>query len=295
MAGLAAHALLVALAEPLARGGAVGEHGVLGDRRARLGVLERALEMPPASDDLCDEPDPVCLLGLDDAPGQDHVQRPAEANDARQALSAAVDERHAEAALCEAQLGVIGGDAQVTPEGQLEPAGKTPTGDGGDGGLGRDQPREAERPVLEGHARLEALDRLQVGSGAEGELAGAGQDEHAGLVVVDEPAVGLGEQAGGGPVDGVAALWAVDRQDGRGAAALVGDWVGHRSKLLRPFTSSRAAGARMGGADPLLAGSGPVPTGSRPFWAGSLEPRYQPTRLRSSVALRSSLRFSRRP
>src|SRR5919106_5830736 len=59
-------------------------------------------------------------------------------------------------------------------------------------------------------------------------------------------------------------------------------------KLLRLFTPEPLPGARISGADPSSHGRGPVPpAGPRPVAA------YQPTRLRSSLALRCSLRRSR--
>src|SRR3954452_11699839 len=57
-------------------GRAVGEHRLLGEARQRLGVLERAAER--AAVQLGDEAHPVRLAGVDDAAGEDQVERAAE-------------------------------------------------------------------------------------------------------------------------------------------------------------------------------------------------------------------------
>ena len=72
----------------------------------------------------------------------------------------------------------------------------------------------------------EGLDRLQVGAGAEGEVAAAGEDHDARVVVVLEPLVRVGQQRGGRAVDRVAALLAVDGDDRGRAAAFVEDLLG---------------------------------------------------------------------
>ena len=75
------------------------------------------------------------------------------------------------------KVAVVVGDAQVAPERELEAAGEAVAGDRGDRRLGRREAGEAERAA--GRVGVERLDRLQVGAGAEGLLAGAGEDEHA--------------------------------------------------------------------------------------------------------------------
>ena len=80
---------------------------------------------------------------------------------------------------------------------------------------------EAERALGQVQPRAERLDRLQVGAGAEGHAAGAGEDQHARVVVGLEALEGLAERLGGRPVDRVAALLAVDRDDRGRARALV--------------------------------------------------------------------------
>ena len=52
---------------------------------------------------------------------------------------------------------------------------------------------DSERAARVVHAWAEALDRLEVGARAERHAAGAGDDQHAGLVVGLEAIVGLRE------------------------------------------------------------------------------------------------------
>ncbi len=103
------------------------------------------------------------------------------------------------------------------------PAGEREAGDRGDGRLGGRQAGEAHRPLRRGEALAEGLERLQVGAGAERDAARAGEHQHARLLVGLEAQVGLVQRRGGGAVDGVAPLLAVDRQQRGGAAALVAD------------------------------------------------------------------------
>jgi hypothetical protein len=76
--------------EAVVRGAAVGEHRLLRERREALGDLERALEVRAAGADLGDQPERERLGRVDEAAGEDEVERAAEADDPRQALRAAV-------------------------------------------------------------------------------------------------------------------------------------------------------------------------------------------------------------
>ncbi len=215
--------------EALERRAAVGEHRRLREPGEALGELERAVEVGARGDELVDEPPAVRLAGVDDPAGEDHLERPAHADDPRQPLGAAVDQRHAEPALGEPEPGVGRRDPQVAPERELEPAGQAPAGDRGDRRLRGRQPAEPERAVgtlVEpgGDLRLGVVagergallgDRLQVGAGAERLRPLAGEDEDAGLVVGLEAVEALAQQVGRLVVDGVAALRPRDRQDAR--------------------------------------------------------------------------------
>lgn len=79
------------------------------------------------------------------APGQDQIQRPAVADQTRQAHRAAVDQRHAKAPAIDAEAGVGGQHAQVAPQGQFQPAGHRRALDGSNHRLGQAQPRGSHR------------------------------------------------------------------------------------------------------------------------------------------------------
>src|SRR5690242_6288780 len=81
---LEGEALLERHAQRGQRGPAVGEHRLLREGGERLGVLERAAQR--AAVDLGDEAHDVGLARVDDAPGEDEVERAAMSDDARQAL-----------------------------------------------------------------------------------------------------------------------------------------------------------------------------------------------------------------
>jgi hypothetical protein len=228
------------------RGPAVGQHRLLREAGEALGHLERPFEMAPIGHDLRDEAHRRRLGGLDDAPAQDQVQRAPQADDPRQALRPAVDERDAEAPLREAEARALGGDAQVTPQRELEAPGQAPAGDRGDRGLGGGQAREAQRPLRAVQPRAEAVQRLEVGARAERRVARAGEDEHAGVVVGLEGAEVLQQPLGGRAVHGVAPLGPVDGQDGGGADALQARGLAVRRHGSRRLATSRRARRRPG-------------------------------------------------
>ena len=120
-------------------------------------------------DDAVDEADPLGLDAVDAAAGEDQVDRPAVADQPRQADRAEVDERHAEAPAVDAERGVGGGDPQVAPQRQLEPAGDGRTLDRRDHRLAEAQPGRPHRarPVVADRAPVALGERLEVGAGAE--------------------------------------------------------------------------------------------------------------------------------
>ena len=69
--------------------------------------------------------------------GEDEVERGAGPDEPGEADGAPVDEGHAPAAAEDAEHGVVGGDAEVAPQGQLEPAGDGVSLDRGDDRLGQ--------------------------------------------------------------------------------------------------------------------------------------------------------------
>src|SRR3546814_2838215 len=89
--------------------------------------------------------DALRFVGIDRTAGQDHVERAALADDPRQADGAAVDERHAPAAAIDAEYRAGGGDAEVAPEREFEPAGDRVALDRGDHRLFEQQDRKSTR------------------------------------------------------------------------------------------------------------------------------------------------------
>ena len=104
---------------------------------------------PPVLDDLGDQAHRERLGGLEDPAREDEVERAAQADDARQPLRAAVDERDAAAALGEAEREPSAAIAQVAPQRELEAAGQAPAPDRGDrrlGGVRRVKPSGPRAP-----------------------------------------------------------------------------------------------------------------------------------------------------
>ena len=202
------------------RRGAVVAHAGLGEGRQLGGQLQGDIEGAAGGGQAVGEADVIGLPGGDFAAGEDQVHGPRLADQARQAHGAQVDQRHAEPAAEDAEGGVVGGDAQVGPAGQLQAAGHREALDRGDHRLGELQAGGAHRAevalAFEAPAGLAVGDRLQIGAGAE-VVALAAQDGDVGGLVGVEALEGVVEQAGGGKVDGVAPLGAADGDD-RGAA-----------------------------------------------------------------------------
>ena len=106
------------------------------------------------------------LLG---APGPDKLAQPASATPAGQG---------ADADLGQSEGRVVGKDSQVARQRQLEPAPVRVAGDGGDGGLSQfgdpiEHPQPKAGPLRPHVQRLEGLEPLDVGAGAEGPVPGA--------------------------------------------------------------------------------------------------------------------------
>ena len=150
--------------------------------------------------------------------GEDQVERASHADDARQADGAAVDERDAPTPAEHAEHRILLDHPQIAPQRELEPAGHGVPGDGGDHRLRQQHARGTHRAVggepIEGVAdsgRRDAVlagrrrHRLEIGAGAERAVI-AEQHAHARVVVALEGEEGVGERAGGRPVDGVAHL-----------------------------------------------------------------------------------------
>jgi hypothetical protein len=128
---------------------------------------------------------------------------------------APVDQRHAPAPAEHAEHRVLGGHAQVAPQGQLQPAGDRMALDCGNDRLGQGHAGRSHRTIA---AFFDAVapalrDGLEVGPGAEG-AAGAGEYRDRLRVIDIECPKGLGQRLGGRAVHRVAEPRAVDGDDG---------------------------------------------------------------------------------
>ena len=85
------------------------------------------------------------LVRLHGTPRQDHVQRPAVTDDAREAHRPAIDQRRAPAAAEDAEHGVFLDDAQVAPQRKFESARNRIACDCRYDGLGKDRSRRPHR------------------------------------------------------------------------------------------------------------------------------------------------------
>jgi hypothetical protein len=104
------------------------------------------------------ESDRQSLLRVDHAPRVDDVLGPTDADQTRKALRAAGPRDHAQEDLGLAQLGVLGGDAEVARHRQLTPAAERVAVDRRDGHLR--QPLEPREDVLEVPDPLEHRDGI---------------------------------------------------------------------------------------------------------------------------------------
>src|SRR3546814_14292690 len=75
------------------------------------------------SNDAVGEADAGRFVGGDGAPGEEHVEGAALADDSRQPHRSAVDQRYAPASAIDAEHRAFRGDAQVAPEREFEPTG----------------------------------------------------------------------------------------------------------------------------------------------------------------------------
>lgn len=214
--------------------GAVGEQATLRKGSDLPRQALRCFQRRPGRHHAVHQADGERLVGLHRAPGEDQVQRPPLADDARQAHGAAVDQRHAEAPAEHTEHGVLGHHPQVCQQRQLQAAGHGMALDGSDQRLGQLHAARPHGPVavrLQAVAPLAVLGhRRQVGTGAEG-AAAASEHRHPRVIVRLESPQRRSQGFGGGAVDGVAHLRAVDDQGGDGAVLFDAD--AHRGTYVR--------------------------------------------------------------
>jgi len=154
------------------------------------------------------------LLRVHRPPGEDQIHRTPEADDLWQAHRSQVDQRHPEAATEHSEDRLLGGDAQVAPESELQPSGHRVPLDRRDDRLPEPHPRRAHRTIAlrADGAELPLGEGLEVGAAAE-VLARTGEDRDRERRVAVELPEGGGERRGGGGIDRVPALGSVEGDD----------------------------------------------------------------------------------
>ena len=158
-----------------------------------------------------DETDMRCFRALDGASGEDHVVGERRTDEPGQADRAAVHEGHTPPPAIHAERGVLGGDSQIAPHGELKSAGDGETLDRSDDRLREVQAGRAHRartgevdPVA-----VPGRDRLEVSACTERAVR-SGEDRHRQRIVLLEGGEGLEQFGRGRPVDRVPAFGAID-------------------------------------------------------------------------------------
>jgi hypothetical protein len=200
-APLDAQPVLEAAAHAAQHGLLVAADRALGQGRDLVGQLLRARERLAPGYDLVDESDPLRLAHVDAPAGDDELHRLREAHDQRQPRREPVATHDVPAPLEGTELGVLGGDAYVGEQRGLEPGRERVAVDRGDDRLedvhlarvaaGARQIVEIATIPVEVAELRELRGILQVPAGAEGRLAGAGDDEHERVVVVPKTLPGV--------------------------------------------------------------------------------------------------------
>jgi hypothetical protein len=139
------------------------------------------------------------------AAGEDHVNRPALADQARQPDGAEIHERHAEAPAVHTERGTARRHPEIAPQREFQATGDRVAFDRGDRRLAEHEPRRTHRPVAAflAMAAMAGCRLLEIVAGAERALS-ARQDCDVLRGIGIEAAEGLGEQGGGRRIDGVA-------------------------------------------------------------------------------------------
>jgi hypothetical protein len=178
-----------------------------------MGQLLRAGQRRAARHHLVDQADALGLTGVDPAPGDDQLHGAGESHHQRKASRQPVAAHDVPTALQRAELRVLGGDPDVGQQRGLQSGGECVPVDGGDDRLehvdAAGVAAGARVVVQAGAEAVEVADLLQCGrlaevpAGAERRLAGAGDHQHEGVVVVAEALPGVMELLRHRPVDRV--------------------------------------------------------------------------------------------
>ena len=197
---------------------------------------------------LVDQPDPLRLLGAEEAAGQQEPHRDLERQLARQPVDAAGAGEQADARLGQPEAGVVGGDDDVARERHLQSAADGDAVDRRDHRLralevARDAPERRPGVALDVTAVGRPLGGdLEIVARRERPLAGPGEDRDPDVGVVAEVLPDLGELEVRLEVQRVHHLGAVQRDVGDPPALLVG-----REPVAHPSTSSAAWRSVSGG------------------------------------------------
>ncbi len=129
--------------------------------------------------------------------------------------------------------GVLDRHHEVAGQHDLETTGQGRPIDGGDDRLGEDTGGDAGEATLavDDAATLAGGERLEVHAGAEGLVAGPGDDDHPAVIIGLEVIHDLGHALADRPVDGVALIGAVDGHDFDVPVTLSQYFVGHGGSL----------------------------------------------------------------
>ena len=211
--------------EPVDGRAAVGEHRLLREGGQDLGEFQRPGHGCPVRDHLGDQADRLASTASITRPVRIRSRaRPSPTMRGRRWVPPSI-RAHPSAVPRQPKRRPAGRDPQVAPEGQLEPAGDAPTVDRGDRRLARGAPGKAQRSARTLHPGGERFDRLEVGAGAEGLVAGAGEDQHPRVGVRFEALERLLQRVGGRSVDRVPPLRPIDRHERGVAVPFVADLV----------------------------------------------------------------------
>ncbi|MNL10688.1 hypothetical protein D3C87_1314950 [compost metagenome] len=170
--------------------------------------------------------EPQRLLRIDTISGQEQQHGAGSAYRPWQTLSAAAARYAAQPHLRQPEAGVLGGDANVAGQRQLQPAANRMAVDGADDGLGDVHARQdvvglAATECQLGKALLGRHRLLQVGSGAERLIARTRQNDGPDAVVGGNPGPGPAQFSPGFRIDRVHGFW--PRQGKRRDAILDGE------------------------------------------------------------------------
>ena len=169
------------------------------------------------------------------------VERAAAADDPRQPLRAAVDQRDAAAPLGEAEAGVGSPTRRSHQSASSKPPARHQPVIAAIVGFGEHHAGEAERPLRQVEPRAERLEALRSAPAQNASSPAPVSDEHTRLVVGDEATERVVQLLRGRAVDRVAALGAVDGDQGSRAGTLVADHGAAPAPGLQPPRMSARA------------------------------------------------------